>query len=202
MEILQVIVEERRTRGTFTSLIKLLSSLATAACAGEWHTAQESAGALQQLCGDLTESGRSGPDADLLPSASIEVRLHGALEALGYPAPTVDRLLAALEATTPDALGDMHQEALRAELHAFAHRNDRRDELILESVAAEITEVETARLARIARGTVRAVRSRAAKKTPVPRPGTSPPAQTRLPSPTVPPVFFLAPRQSLPCEGG
>jgi hypothetical protein len=196
-QIIQLMVDERRARAAVTSRISLLdlvSSLARAACAGEWRAAQESAGALEQLCGDLGESGQPGPDTALFPAPSIETRLCNVLEALGYPSQSVHRLLAAAEGTTPRSSGDVHQEALRAELQAFAYRNTHRDELVLESVAAEIAEAETARLSGLARGTVRAVRSKATDKTPAAWRRTALPAQPRRhPASTVPPTLFLAP---------
>lgn len=196
-QIIELMVEERRARAAFTSRIpflELLASLVTAVCAGEWRTAQESADALEHLCGGFGEPDQAGPYTVASPALSVETRLHNILEAFGYPAQSVHRLLAAAEGTTPASPEDVHQEALRAELQAFAHRNTHRDELLLESVAAAIPEAETARLSGLARGTVRAVRGRATDKTSAPWHGTAVPAQPRRhPVPTVPPTLFLAP---------
>ncbi|MEU6350111.1 hypothetical protein ABZ896_12370 [Streptomyces sp. NPDC047072] len=196
-QIIELMAEVRRARAAATSstpFLELFASLVTAVSAGEWRTVQESADALEHLYGDLGESGQHGLHTVAFPALSVETRLHKMLEAFGYPAQSVHRLLAAAEGTTPASPADVHQEALRAELQAFAHRNTHRDELLLESVAAEIPEAETARLSGLARGTVRAVRGRATDKTSAPWRGAAVPAQPRRqPVPTVPPTLFLAP---------
>ncbi|MEV1042363.1 hypothetical protein AB0J01_37975 [Streptomyces sp. NPDC050204] len=197
LRIVEMMVDERRDgRGAFVSLLELVSSVTTAACSGQWSTAMESAAVLQELFATLDKVGHPGAEAALFPAQRVELRLRHALECLGYPAEIVDRLREALEQSEPVTSLGMHRDALRAELCAFAHRNARRDELILQAVAAEISEVETARLSAISRNTVRAVRGRARSQPP---PGGSavPTQNSRHPAPTVLQPLFLAPEPQL-----
>ncbi|WP_328373726.1 hypothetical protein OG800_50815 (plasmid) [Streptomyces sp. NBC_00445] len=153
---------------------------------------------LQQLFGELEETGHPGLDALLFPSPSLETHLMGVLESLGYPTQDVERLRSAIreQGANPE---EIRRETLRAELRAFGRRTAGRDELLLESLAAGISEAETSRLCGLARGTVRAARSRADDETLAPE--VSPavlPEQETVPgqrAPAVPPAVFLAPEQ-------
>lgn len=195
--IIQFMEDERRTRDSFASVHTLLADLTAAVRAGRWPAARQAAGALHELFGAFEEGGQPGLDTLLFPGTSLEGHLAGALEALGYPAESAERLRAlgrAPEAGSEEA----HREALRAELVAFAKRTADRDSLLLASLGAGISEAETARLSRIARNTVRSVRSRASDGPAVPQDSAAVELPEPVPGqrrPPVPPVLFLAPGQ-------
>jgi hypothetical protein len=201
--IIELMEEDRRARDTFASVHELLSELSGAACAGRWKAAQQAAHALEQLFGDLEETRQPGFDARLFPNPSLETPLMGALEALGYPAESVERLRATI--TSPRAHPETsRREALRAELLAFAQRAAGRNDLLLESLAAGFSEAETSRLSRVARGTVRAARSKANSGAPEREdtPAVPPEPVPGQRAPTAPPVMFLAPAGPLDRKAG
>jgi hypothetical protein len=201
IRIVEFMEEERRSRDTFAAVQELLTALTGATCAGRWTAAQQAAGTLHQLFCDLEATGHQGFDARLFPNPSWESQLLAVLGALGYPAKDVEHLRTTI--TAPQANPEtIRRVALRAELVAFAHRAAGRNELLLESLAAGISEAETSRLSRVARGTVRVAQGKSNGRAhdregipSAPRDPTPMPAQR---APTVPPVLFLAPTGSPP----
>lgn len=197
--IIQLMEDDRRARNSFVSVNTLLSELAAAACAGRWAAAQQTAGTLQQLFGGLEERGQPGLDELLFPSPSLETHLMGVLESLGYPTEDVESLRGIIRAQEANP-EEIRRETLRAELVAFGNRTAGRDELLLESLTAGISEAETSRLSRLARGTVRAVRSRANDETPAPEqlsPAVLPETVLEQRAPTIPAAVFRAPAYRL-----
>lgn len=192
--IVDLMEEDRRARDTFASVQGLVAELTGAVCVGEWTKAQQVTLDLQHLFGHLAEISQPGFDSHVFPNPSWETRLLSALDALGYTAEDVEHLRASITAPEADP-ATIRREALRVELTAYARRAAGRNHLILESLGAGLSEAETSRLSRVARGTVRAVRSKANSdgSDQETAPATPPQPLPGQRVPLVPPTLFLAP---------
>lgn len=163
--IVDLIEEDRRARDTYESVQGLLAELTGAVCVGEWTKAQQATLDLQHLFGHLGAIDQPGFNSHMFPNPSWETRLLSALDSLGYTAEDVEHLQASTTAPEADP-ATIRREALRVELTAYARRAAGRNHLILESLSAGISEAETSRLSRVARGTVRTVRGKASSDAP------------------------------------
>ncbi|MFE7485757.1 hypothetical protein [Streptomyces sp. NPDC057552] len=192
--IVDLIKEDRRARDTYESVQGLLAELTGAVCAGDWTKAQQVTLDLQHLFGHLGAIDQPGFDSHMFPNPSWETRLLSALDSLGYTAEDVEHLKASTTAPEADP-ATIRREALRVELTAYARRAEGRNHLILESLRAGISEAETSRLSRVARGTVRTVRGKASSDAPDQKsaPATSPEPLPEQRAAFEPSALFLEP---------
>ncbi|MET7489806.1 hypothetical protein [Streptomyces sp. NPDC005538] len=192
--IVDLMEEDRRARDTYASVQGLVGELTGAVCVGEWTKAQQVTLDLQHLFGYLGEIGQAGFDSHVFPNPSWETRLLSALDALGYTAEDVEHLRASTTVLEADP-ATIRREAIRVELTAYARRAAGRNDLILESLGAGISEAETSRLSRVARGTVRTVRGKANSDGPDQEtaPATQPQPLPGQRVPFVPATLFLEP---------
>lgn len=192
LRIIELVEADRQARASCAEVHRLLSDLTAHACAGRWLAACDAAQALQSLFYDLEAAGQPGFDSHLLPNPSMETVLMNGWAALGYREQNVEQLRAAVEG------GDSEEERrdrIRDELRAYGVRKAGRDDLLLSAVGSGISVLETARLSRVARGTVHAVLSKAdTEDSTMTTTAAAQPEAIPAPRPSpIHPALFLAP---------